>query len=184
MSKIIYGADITLDGVVEANDKWRFGYVSPDLQKYDMSKVNSLGAMLLGRKTYEGFAVFWPTQTHNEFGIANKLNNTPKFVVSSALKKAEWNNTSIIRATDLEVEVQKLKENQSQGDIGITGSISLAQALMQRNLIDQYDLLIFPLVLGSGRRLFNGGTNLPMELVENKSFDRGVVLSKYRPDKK
>jgi dihydrofolate reductase len=183
MTKIIYGADMTLDGVVEGPDRWRFDYISPELQQYDQSKVNSLDAMLLGRKTFEGFAAFWPTQTHNEYGIADKLNSALKFVVSSTLKEADWNNSSIINGVDLGREVQKLKE-QLSGDIGITGSISVAQELMQRNLIDQYDFLIFPLVLGSGRRLFNGGTNMPMELVETKSFGRGVVLSRYKPARK
>jgi dihydrofolate reductase len=182
VSKIIYGADITLDGVVEANDQWRFNYMSSDLQAYDMSKINALDTMLLGRKTYEGFAAFWPTQTHNEYGIAGKLNSAPKFVVSSTLQKADWNNSKIIKGTDFAREIKKLKEN-SEGDIGITGSISLAQGLMQHNLIDEYDLLTFPIVLGKGRRLFKEGTNMAMELLETKSFSRGVILSRYRPTK-
>jgi dihydrofolate reductase len=180
MSKIIYGADITLDGVVEGPEKWRFGYTSPGLQAYDASKVNSLHGMLLGRKTYEGFATFWPTQTHNEYGIASKLNGAPKYVVSSTLQKAEWNNTTIVKGKDLEESIRKLKE-QTEGNIGITGSISLSQALMRCNMIDEFDLLIFPLVLGAGRRIFNEGTNIPMELIDTKSFDRGVVLSRYTP---
>jgi dihydrofolate reductase len=183
MAKLVYGADMTLDGVVEGPERCRFDYISPELQQYDQSKVNSLDAMLLGRKTFEGFAAFWSTQAHNEYGIADKLNSAPKFVVSSTLKKADWNNSSIIKGDDLKGEVGKLKEQQS-GDIGITGSISVAQALMQRNLIDQYDFLIFPLVLGSGRRLFDGVTNMPMELLETKSFGHSVVLAKYLPAKK
>jgi dihydrofolate reductase len=179
LSKIIYGADITLDGVVESPEKWRFGYMSPSLQEYDVRKVHSLHAMLLGRKTYEGFAAFWPKQIHNEYGIADKLNSAPKYVVSSTLHKTDWNNSTIIRGADLEGEIQKLKK-QSEGDVGITGSISLAQELMRQNMIDEYDLLIFPIVFGRGRRIFNEGTNISMELIEAKSFERGVVLSKYK----
>ena len=182
MRKIILGLDMTLDGVVEGNEKWRFAYASPDLAEYDSLKVNSLDAMLLGRKTYEIFAAFWPNQTHNEFGIADKLNNAQKFVVSSTITKAEWRNSTII-GDDVEEEIKKIK-NQSGGDIGITGSITLAQWLMERNLIDEYDLLTFPTVLGAGRRLFKEGFGMPLELIESRDFSSGAILSKYKPTMK
>jgi dihydrofolate reductase len=89
--------DLSLDGVAEANEKWRFNYMSPDLAEYYSQKVNSLDAMLLGRKAYEIFAAFWPKQTHNEFGIADKLNSAQKFIVSSTLNQTEWRNSTIIR---------------------------------------------------------------------------------------
>ena len=179
MSKIIYGADITLDGVVEGPDKWRFDYMSKDLQAYDMQKINSLDTMLLGRNTYQGFASFWPSQKHNEFGIADKLNNTPKYVVSTTLKNAEWNNSTVISKNILE-EIKKLKAG-TGGDIGITGSVTLTQFLMHHNLIDEYDLLIFPLVVGSGKRLFNEGTSMRLELIESKAFGTGPILFRFEP---
>jgi dihydrofolate reductase len=179
LRKLVLGVDMTLDGVVERPDKWRFGYASDDLSGYDMEKVNSLDAMLLGRKTYEGFAAFWPTQKHNEYGIAEKLNKAPKFVISSSLKSADWNNSTIIRG-NLEQEILKLKSGNG-GDIGITGSITLAQWLMEHNLIDEYDLLVFPLVLGAGRRLFKEGVGVKLQLVDSKVFSGGVVLTRYRP---
>jgi dihydrofolate reductase len=175
----VLGVDMTLDGVVERPDEWRFGYASRDLSDYDMEKVNDLEAMLLGRKTYEGFAAFWPTQKHNEYGIADKLNNAPKFVVSSSLKSVDWENSTVIR-DNLEQEILKLKSGNG-GDIGITGSITLAQWLMEHALIDEYDLLVFPLVLGAGRRLFKEGVGIKLQLVDSKVFSRGVVLSRYRP---
>ncbi len=183
MGKIILGVDITLDGVVEGPEAWRFGYASPDLMEYDMSKVNSLNSLLLGRRTYEGFASFWPTQTHNEYGIASKLNSAPKYVVSSSLQKTDWNNSTIIRGSNLEEDIRKLKDL-SEGNIGITGSIGLAQWLMEHYLIDEYQLLTFPLVWGRGKRLFKEGLQIPLELVETRSFSHGVVLSKYAPDKR
>lgn len=179
MRKFILGVDMTLDGVAEGPDKWRFGYASDDLSSYDVEKVNKLDAMLLGRKTYEGFAAFWPTQKRNEYGIADKLNSAPKFVVSSTLKRADWNNSTIISG-NLEDEILKLKRG-GEGDIGLTGSITLAQWLMEHSLIDEYDLLVFPLVLGSGRRLFKEGVGIKLELVDSKVLSRGVVLSRYRP---
>ncbi len=179
MRRIILGEDTTLDGVVEGPEKWRFGFMSNDLQAYDVQKVNGLGAMLMGRVTYQGFAAFWPSQERNEFGIADKLNSAPKFVVSTTLENAEWNNTTILRE-NVEEEILKLKKSQG-GDIGITGSVTLAQWLMQRNLVDEYDLLTFPLVLGRGRRLFKEGVGVSLELIDTKVFSRGVVLHRYRP---
>jgi dihydrofolate reductase len=174
MGKIILGIDMTVDGVVESPDRWRFGFISNDLLSYDVQKINSLYGALLGRLTYEGFAAFWPTQKNNEFGIADKLNTLPKFVVSSTLKSADWNNSRIIR-DNVEEEIIKLKKS-SGGDIGITGSVTLAQWLMQRNLIDEYHLLVFPLVMGSGRRLFKEGTKVPLELVESELSCRSTTL--------
>jgi dihydrofolate reductase len=177
--KLILGEDLTLDGVVEANEKWRFAFAGGDLAAYDVEKVNSIDAMLMGRNTYEIFRAFWPAQKHNEFGIADKLNDAPKFVVSTTLKSADWQNTTVI-SESVEQAIIKLKNSQG-GDIGIAGSITLAQWLMQHKLIDEYHLLTFPLVLGSGRRLFRDGINIPLELIDSKAFASGVVLSRYRP---
>ena len=144
---------MTLDGVMEGNEKWRFGYASDDLAKYDMEKVNT-NALLLGRKTYEIFASFWPNQKHNEFGIADTLNNLPKYVVSSTMKEANWNNTTIVKG-DIANEIGRLKQN-FEGSIGVTGSALLVQLLTKNQLVDQYDLLVFPIILGQGKRLFEG----------------------------
>ncbi len=167
MRKIILGVDITLDGVVEAPETWRFGYVAPDLMEYDMSKVNSLDSLLLGRKTYEGFAAFWPTQIHNEYGIAGKLNSAPKYVVSSSLQKADWNNSTIIKGSNVEQEIHKLK-NQSESDIGITGSITLAQWLMERHLIDEYRALDISSRFGKRKASLQGRNPNPCTARGNK----------------
>ncbi len=96
MRKLIVSEFLTLDGVMEANERWQFPYFSDDLAEFNKAQILALDTILLGRVTYEIFASSWPYRTHNEFGIADKLNGTPKFVVSSTLKKAEWNNSRLI----------------------------------------------------------------------------------------
>ena len=137
--------------------------------------------MLLGRLTYELFAAYWPSQTTNAFGIADKLNSQPKFVVSSTLDKAAWNNTTLIKGNVVE-KIRALKQQQG-GDIRLTGSATLAQSLMQAGLVDAYWLLVHPLVLGRGKRLFPDGTApAGLNLLESKAFRSGGVLLLYRPD--
>jgi dihydrofolate reductase len=130
--------------------------------------------------TYEEFAAYWPSQTKNEFGIADKLNSMPKFVVSSTLEKVDWNNSRLIKENVVE-EISKLKQ-QSGRNIQMTGSATLVQALMQTDLIDEYRLMVHPVVLGSGKRLFrNGSEKKILRLVETKSFSSGVVVLTYQP---
>src|SRR6185369_17696154 len=97
MRKIIVSEFITLDGVIESNEKWQFPYFSGDLAEFSMKQILALDTILLGRETYEIFAASWPSRTNNEFGIADKLNSMPKFVVSSTLEKANWDNSTIIK---------------------------------------------------------------------------------------
>jgi dihydrofolate reductase len=126
------------------------------------------------------FAAYWPLQTKNEFGIADKINREPKYVVSSTLPAAEWNNTTLLRGDAADV-VRSLKQ-QPGGDIRLVGSASLVQALTQTQLIDEYHLLVHPLVLGRGRRLFPDGLDrLNLRLVEVRPFRSGVVLLRYQP---
>jgi dihydrofolate reductase len=136
--------------------------------------------MLLGRVTYEMFAAYWPSQTNNEFGIADKLNSQPKFVVSSTLEKGDWNNTTLIKG-NVEEEIRTLKQ-QPGGDIRLTGSATLAQSLMQAGFVDEYWFLVHPIVVGRGKRLFPDGMELTgLKLVESKAFRSGVVLLRYQP---
>ena len=180
--KVIVSEFATLDGVVDSPERWRFNYQDPELMQHSVTELNALGALLMGKVTYEGFAAFWPGKTHNEFGIADKLNGTPKFVVSNTLKKAEWNNTTILSGDVIE-KIRNLKA-QPGGDIGLSGSIGLVQSLAATDLIDEYRLLTFPIVLGGGRRLFKDGPSIPLQLTEAKAFGSGVVFTRYRPDLK
>jgi dihydrofolate reductase len=180
--KLIVSEFLTLDGVMEANEKWQFPYFSDDLAEFNKAQILALDTILLGRVTYEIFASSWPYRTHNEFGIADKLNGTPKFVVSSTLKKAEWNNSRLIKE-NVAQEVSKLKQ-QPGGDIGITGSATLIQSLMKEELIDEYRLFIHPIVVGSGKRLFHDGGSTTLKLTGTKMFSSGVVLLSYQPGSK
>jgi dihydrofolate reductase len=179
MGKLFLWDFMSLDGVVESPEKWVTAYQSPDV--YDFIKIQNLecDALLLGRMTYEAFITFWPFQTNNEFGFADKLNKMPKFVVSSTLEKADWNNTSILAGNVIE-EVTKLKGRSSDEKIGITGSPTLVQALIKHDLIDEFRLMIYPIVLGTGKRLFRDDSNINLKLVETRPFKSGVVALSYQ----
>jgi dihydrofolate reductase len=177
LRKIIVEEDISLDGIFEDNGKWRFDYISDDLAEFDKTKLKP-DAMLIGKKTYELFAAYWPNQKSDENWFSDKMNGMRKYVVSTTLKRADWNNTTIING-DVRKEISRIK-NESGGDIEIFGSAKLVQSLTQYGLIDEFNLLVFPVILGSGMRLFAEGKKLPMILVETQRFSKGVVQLRYR----
>jgi len=135
-------------------------------------------ALLLGRVTYEGFAAAWPGRKGTD-PFANKFNSMPKYVATRTLKKLEWNNSHLI-AGDLAAEVAKLKQ-QPGGDIVIHGSPGLIRSLLPSGLIDEYRLLVYPLVLGKGKRLFDEGSKTKLKLVESRPLGKGVVKLVYHP---
>jgi len=180
MRKLIVSEFVTLDGVIEAPEEWQFPYLSEDLSEQIVAEVHSAEASLLGRNTYEIFAASWPQRMHNEFGVADKLNSEPKYVVSSSLEKTEWNNSMLIKG-DVEEEVRKLKQ-QPGGAIRVVGSAALVQSLMKTGLIDEFRLMVHPVVIGRGKHLFNDMLDMTnLELVESKTFESGVVLLCYQP---
>jgi dihydrofolate reductase len=179
--KVIVSENLTLDGIMEAPEKWAFQYQGDDIAEVNKAQMLASDALLLGRVTYEVFAGYWPLQTNDETGIADYLNRTPKFVVSSTLKKVEWSNTTIIQE-NLAKEVTNLKQ-QIGKDIVVTGSATLIQSLMQDDLIDEYRLWVHPIVLGDGKRLFQDGSDTKLKLVDTKTFSSGVVLLRYQPVK-
>jgi dihydrofolate reductase len=179
MGKIIVSEFISLDGVIEAPETWHFPYLSDDMQQYINEQIFATDASLYGRVTYEAFASFWPTASNDETGgLADKLNNAPKYVVSTTLEKADWNNSTLIK--DIE-ELKRVKQ-QVNGNISIIGSATLIQSLMDANLIDEYQLMIHPIVVGKGKRLFKDGPNTaPLKLVSTRVFDGGVILAIHHP---
>ena len=181
MRKLVVWEFLSLDSVIEAPEKWVFPYQSEDVAEAIKAQNLASDVLLLGRVTYETFASFWPTQTHNEFGFAEKLNSQPKVVVSSTLQKADWNNSTIIKDHVAE-SVTKLKQ-QPGGEIGITGSATLVQWLLEADLIDEFRLFVYPLVLGSGKRLFADGRKTTLKLVKTQPFSSGVVLLQYQSAK-
>jgi dihydrofolate reductase len=178
MRKIIASEFLTLDGIMESSEQWQPAYYCDEMGEAIQAQILGSDVMLLGRVTYEIFAAYWPSLTNNEFGIADKLNSMPKFVVSSTLQKAEWNNSLLIKEHVVEA-ISELKQ-QPGGNIGITGSATLVHVLMQANLIDEYRLMVHPLMLGSGKRLFQDGSKANLKLLETRAFSSGVVLLRYQ----
>jgi dihydrofolate reductase len=179
MRKVIVSEYLTLDGVMEGPDQWSFeGGRSEEQNQYKFDELFACEALLLGRKTYEGFAAAWPNMT--ELGAyAERMNSLPKYVVSTTLSQMEW-NASLIKG-DLAQEVGKLKQEPGQ-DILIFGSGDLVHNLIQLDLIDEYRLMIFPVVLGSGKRLFRDGSEKKkLRLIETKTFSSGTILLLYQP---
>jgi dihydrofolate reductase len=139
--------------------------------------------MLLGRVTYQEFASYWPYQNSADQPFTDYLNNTPKFVVSTTLEEPlEWQNSTLIKGNVAE-EIAKLKQQPGK-NIGIVGSATLVRSLLQDDLLDELGLLVHPIVVGSGRRLFEeGGDQKALKLVDSRTFSTGVVYLTYQPDR-
>ena len=175
MRKLVVTEFISLDGVIE-NPAWTFKYWNDEIANFKGEETNASDALLLGRVTYEGFAAAWPNSTDEG---APYFNGVRKYVVSKTLKKAAWNN-SVILSGDLVDEVNKLKQ-QDGTNITVHGSGKLAQALIKHGLVDSLRLLVYPVVLGKGQRLFEDGTTATFNLVSAKPFSSGVTALIYEP---
>jgi dihydrofolate reductase len=181
MSRIVVSQFVTLDGVFEdpggAEDYehggWTFEYDrGDDGNKFKLDELMDAEVQLLGRVTYEGFAAAWPSRT-DEFGFADKFNGMPKYVVSSTLTDPEWNNTQVVTLDELPG---------LEGELLVNGSGQLVQALLERGLVDELRLMVFPILLGAGRKLFEDGAAASLSLVESKPVGPdGVVVLTYRP---
>jgi dihydrofolate reductase len=175
MRKISAGLFISLDGVVEAPETWHFPYFNDEMGADVGSQMERAGAFLLGRKTYQGFAEYWPTVDPAEEPAAAIMNEKPKIVVSDTMTSADWQNSTIVKGSEL----RSLKESDGP-DLGITGSITLVRSLLQDDLLDELNLLVHPLVVGSGMRLFEPGTpQTPLKLLSSRTFDNGVLSLSY-----
>ena len=189
MGKVVVSEFLSVDGVMEdpggaeefEHGGWVFQFDrGPEGDKFKLDEVLASDALLLGRVTYEGFAAAWPSRT-DEVGFADKMNSMPKYVVSTTLEEPlEWNNSTLIKGNVAE-EVLRLKQ-QLGGDILINGSAQLVHILMQHDLIDEYRLMIFPVVLGSGKRLFGDGSDTTaLKLIDSKTVGSGVLILTYQP---
>ena len=186
MGKIVVTEFVSLDGVMEAPGGEDFKYKGwsfevsrgEDGDKFKLDETNDSEALLLGRVTYEGFANAWPSRT-GEF--ADKFNNMPKYVVSSTLDRPEWNNTTVVSPDDLGQTVADLK-GRHEGDIVVHGSARLVHALLDQDLVDELHLMVFPLVLGTGKRVFGEtGDMKRLQLVESRTVGDGVNIVIYKP---
>jgi dihydrofolate reductase len=176
MRKIVSGLFISLDGVIEAANEWIGPWFNPQLGQAVGSMIAAQDAMLLGRVTYEEFAAHWPHQTGE---MADTMNGTAKYVVSGTLESAGWQNSTLIPAASAGVEIAELKQQPGK-NIGMTGSATLVSSLLREGLLDEMHLFVFPVVLGSGKRLFaTPGSRLPLKLVGLAMFETGVVQLTY-----
>jgi dihydrofolate reductase len=179
MRKITAGLFISLDGVVEAPETWHFPYFNDEMGAAVDAMTATSDTMLLGRKTYQMFAGFWPHQG-SEVEMADQMNNTPKLVVSSTLDTVdEWQNSSLLKGDPLEV-LPAMKREPGR-NINIVGSVTLVRSLLRAKVLDELSLLVHPIAVGHGMRLFDEGETQPLELVEATTFSTGVLHTVYRP---
>jgi dihydrofolate reductase len=186
MGRIVVTEFVSLDGVVEApgggedfeHAGWSFEIDrGEEGDKFKLDEALETEALLLGRVTYEGFAAAWPSRD-GEF--ADKFNNMPKYVVSSTLEDPEWNNSTVLEG-DVAEEVSKLRDR-VDGDIVVHGSARLVQTLVEHDLVDELRLMVFPVVLGSGKRLFGDTSDKkPLRLADSKMVGDGVAILTYEP---
>jgi dihydrofolate reductase len=179
MRRVVVSEFVSLDGVMEAPDKWHLQFWHEEMGKYKDDELFASDALLLGRITYEGFAAAWPSRAGDDF--ADRMNGLPKYVVSTTLEEPlEWNNSTLIKGNVAE-EVSRLKQQPGQ-DILVAGSADLVNTLMPHGLIDECRLVIHPIVVGNGKRLFRDESDTTiLRLVETKTFGSGVVVLTYQP---
>ena len=183
MRKLVASFFISLDGVVQGPGPeddfelagWTMPYWDDDIAAFVQAGMEAADTLLLGRVTYQGFAAAFASSTGPDAQI---MNNYRKYVVSTTLAQADWNNSSLIKGNVME-EVAKLKQQEGQ-DIGMSGSGTLVQSLLRHNLIDELNLLIYPVVLGRGKRLFEEGIKLNLKLKQSKTSSSGVLLTTYQ----
>ena len=181
MRKVIVSDFVSLDGVFEAPDQWHFPYFNDEMGQEIGAAMGQADAMLMGRVLYEEWSAFWPQQDSEENPIAARMNGIQKYVVSTTLEgPLGWNNSTLIGENVAE-EISRLKQQPGK-DISISGSGSLVRSLLKDGLIDELRLMVHPVVVGSGKRLFEeGGEQIALVLVDSKTFSTGVVYLTYAP---
>ena len=182
MRKLVAGLFVSLDGVVEIAEQAILPYFNDEVVELIQSDQDAADTILLGRRTYQEFAAYWPEKSGADDPFANYINRTPKVVVSRTLKTVDWQNTTLIG--DYFVDgLARLKRRPGK-EISVAGSATLVRSLLRHGLIDELRLLMFPIVLGSGKRLFDPWTGeLPMTLVGARSLTNGVLSLLYAPAK-
>jgi dihydrofolate reductase len=177
MGKIVSNFFMSLDGVVEAPDQWHMPYFNDEMGAAIGRGMETNRGFLMGRVLYEEWSAFWPAQGDDEF--AGFINSAPKYVVSNSLQRADWNNTSVVSG-DVAPRLRELKDS-TDGDLAVTGSATLVRSLLADGLVDELRLLVHPIVVGHGARLFEAPTPQPLELVSHEVFSTGVLNLAYAP---
>lgn len=178
MRKLIESTFVSLDGTMSAPRKWSPPYADEELAVYASNLLFSSDALLLGRKTYELFAKAWPARSGDPY--TDRINSMPKYVASRTLKDTTW-NASVIGDQDLVADVTRLKEQPGGWSLLKLGTGELSKALFKANLVDEYHFWIFPVIAGTGDRLFDGLDLTHLELLDTTPFKSGVVVMKYAP---
>jgi dihydrofolate reductase len=181
MRKVVAAEFLSLDGVMESPDQWHFPYFNDEMGQAVGEGFETSDALLMGRVLYEEWVAFWPQQDPEENPVAATMNNVSKYVVSTTLEgPLEWNNATLI-GDNVAEEISELKRQPGK-DIVISGSGALVRSLLEYGLLDELKLMIHPIVVGSGKRLFEDGEKqTALELVESKTFSTGVVYVTYKP---
>jgi dihydrofolate reductase len=178
MRQVVAALFVSLDGVAESPDKWQFEHFDDEMMAEMASQIAEQDAVLLGRVTFQEWAQYWPTSTDEP--LASFINDTPKYVISTTLEEPlEWNNSTVIGGEVAEA-VAALKR-EVEGDILVNGSVQLVRKLMEHDLVDEYRLMVFPAVLGAGKRLFGeSGEAVALRLVDAKPAGETLILI-YEP---
>jgi dihydrofolate reductase len=181
MRKVVAVEFVSVDGVMEAPEEWAFSYTNDEMEEANASGMAASDALLLGRVTYEQMAAFWPNQSGG-VPMVDYMNTVPKHVVSRTLEEPlGWDNSTLISGNEFAEDITRLKQQPGE-DIAILGSGALVRSLLQGDLLDELRLIIHPVVLGSGKRLFEDeGYRKPLDLVDSKTFATGVLYLTYRP---
>ena len=195
MRKIVVTEFLSIDGVMEAPHEWHFPFFDDDAGKFKLDEIMETGALLLGRTTYEGFAAAWPgrgkdmagepepTDASDENVFTDRFNWLPKYVVSDSLNESDatWTNSHIIRGDELTERLTALKQEDGK-DLYIHGSGKLIASLVPTGLIDEYHLMVHPIIVGKGQRLFEEGLpSTTLKLAGTRSYDKGIVVLTYVP---
>jgi dihydrofolate reductase len=194
MGKIVSNFFISLDGVVESPNEWHFPYFNDEMGAAIGAGMSTASAFMMGRTLYEQWSEYWPSHGHTTAvpegepqdaadPFADFINNIPKYVVSNSLTEATWNNTTLISgptSDDVAEQIRDVKAR-TDGDIGISGSATLVRSLIAAGLLDELQLLVHPIVVGHGQRLFEDGPPCPLELLNHTVFTTGVLHLGYAP---
>jgi dihydrofolate reductase len=191
MRKIVVTEFISLDGVFEAPgpdgsgfkyEGWTSPYGNDEFQEFKSKELEQTDILLLGRITYDAFAIAWPKMEESAGDFGKKFNSMPKYVLSNTLENPTWKNSHVIKGENAIEEIKKLKAEDG-GDITVHGSGTVARFLLENKLVDQINLLVYPVVLGEGKRLFDGAVKTDLKLVESQQFKTGVFKLIYKPKK-
>ncbi|GIH94829.1 dihydrofolate reductase family protein [Planobispora siamensis] len=179
MRKIVAGFYISLDGVVEAPEKRHFPYFDDEMGAAVGAQMAESDALLMGRVGYQEWAAYWPGRSAEQDSFAGFINNVRKYVVSTTLDTVEWNNTTLLKG-DLVEEITELKRQPGR-NISMNGSATLVRSLLKHGLLDELMLMIHPVVVGEGQRLFEDTGQIPLALVSSTAFKTGALSAVYRP---